>query len=83
MDLTDLDSVRAAAARINDSDSKLDLLMAVAGVMATPERRVGPGWESQLASNHFGHFPLAWSSTRSWPPPTARASSSTVPPGTP
>ncbi|MEN8654900.1 SDR family NAD(P)-dependent oxidoreductase [Streptomyces sp. 21So2-11] len=59
MDLADLDSVRAAAAQINDSITRLDLLMAVAGVMATPERRVGPGWEGQLAVNHFGHFALA------------------------
>ncbi|PSJ30466.1 oxidoreductase [Streptosporangium nondiastaticum] len=59
MDLADPGSVRAAAVRISDSLSRLDLLMAVAGVMATPERRVGPGWESQLAANHFGHFTLA------------------------
>ncbi|WP_420037217.1 SDR family NAD(P)-dependent oxidoreductase [Streptomyces sp. cg28] len=59
MDLTDLDSVRAAAAHIRDCLPSLDLLMAVAGVMATPERHVGPGWESQLAANHFGHFTLA------------------------
>ncbi|MFI1834203.1 SDR family NAD(P)-dependent oxidoreductase [Streptomyces olivaceoviridis] len=59
MDLADLDSVRAATAHINDSLGRLELLMAVAGVMATPERRVGPGWESQLAVNHFGHFTLA------------------------
>ncbi|MEW1639101.1 SDR family NAD(P)-dependent oxidoreductase [Streptomyces sp. NPDC093801] len=59
MDLADLDSVRAAAAHIRDSVGRLDLLMAVAGVMATPERRVGPGWEGQLAANHFGHFTLA------------------------
>ncbi|WP_328720125.1 SDR family NAD(P)-dependent oxidoreductase [Streptomyces sp. NBC_00247] len=59
MDLTDLDSVREAAARITASVTRLDLLMAVAGVMATPERRVGPGWEGQLAANHFGHFTLA------------------------
>jgi NAD(P)-dependent dehydrogenase (short-subunit alcohol dehydrogenase family) len=32
--------------------------MAVAGVMATPEWRVGPGWEGQFAVNHFGHFTL-------------------------
>ncbi|MEV6131419.1 SDR family NAD(P)-dependent oxidoreductase [Streptomyces violaceusniger] len=59
MDLADLDSVRAAAARISDSLARLDLFMAVAGVMATPERRVGPGWESQFTANHFGHFTLA------------------------
>ena len=59
MDLADLDSVRAAAARIGDSFARLDLLMAVGGVMATPERRVGPGWEGQLVANHFGHFTLS------------------------
>ncbi|MEW1653998.1 SDR family NAD(P)-dependent oxidoreductase [Streptomyces sp. NPDC093707] len=59
MDLADLDSVRTAAAQISDRIDRLDLLMAVAGVMATPERRVGPGWEGQLAANHFGHFALA------------------------
>ncbi|WP_431775357.1 SDR family NAD(P)-dependent oxidoreductase [Streptomyces cucumeris] len=58
MDLADLGSVRAAAARIGESLTKIDLLMAVAGVMATPQRHVGPGWESQLAANHFGHFTL-------------------------
>ncbi|MDA3646329.1 SDR family NAD(P)-dependent oxidoreductase [Saccharopolyspora indica] len=57
-DLTDPASVRAAAARIHDSVDRLDLLMAIAGVMATPERHVGPGWESQLAANHLGHFTL-------------------------
>ncbi|NDU72314.1 SDR family NAD(P)-dependent oxidoreductase [Actinomadura sp. DSM 109109] len=59
MDLADLASVRAAAAEIGDSVGRLDLLMAVAGVMATPDRRVGPGWEGQFAVNHFGHFTLA------------------------
>ncbi|MFB6631032.1 SDR family NAD(P)-dependent oxidoreductase [Streptomyces sp. NPDC056362] len=58
MDLTNLASVRAAAAWISGSRTTIDLLMAVAGVMATPERHVGPGWESQLAANHFGHFTL-------------------------
>lgn len=59
MDLADLGSVRSAAAHIRDTVGRVDLLMAVAGVMATPERRVGPGWEGQLAANHFGHFTLA------------------------
>ena len=58
MDLTDLGSVRAAAAHIRETAGRVDLLMAVAGVMVTPERRVGPGWEYQLTANHFGHFVL-------------------------
>ncbi|MFB6502495.1 MULTISPECIES: SDR family NAD(P)-dependent oxidoreductase [unclassified Streptomyces] len=59
MDLVDLGSVRSAAAHIGESVDRIDLLMAVAGVMATPERHVGPGWESQFTANHFGHFTLA------------------------
>ncbi|MEU3839301.1 SDR family NAD(P)-dependent oxidoreductase [Streptomyces sp. NPDC028635] len=59
MDLADLGSVRSAAAHIRERLDRLDLLMAVAGIMATPERRVGPGWEGQLTANHFGHFTLA------------------------
>lgn len=59
MDLTDLASVRSAAARIGEAVEHVDLLMAVAGVMATPERRIGPGWEGQFAANHLGHFTLA------------------------
>ena len=58
MDLLDLPSVRAAAAQITESVGRLDVLMAIAGVMATPQRYAGPGWESQLAANHFGHFAL-------------------------
>ncbi|MBE8523637.1 SDR family NAD(P)-dependent oxidoreductase [Amycolatopsis sp. H6(2020)] len=58
MDLSDLSSVRAAAARIGESTDRLGLVLAVAGVMATPERRAGPGWEHQFATNHFGHFAL-------------------------
>ncbi|MBV2152377.1 oxidoreductase [Kitasatospora sp. SUK 42] len=58
MDLADLGSVRAAAARIAGSATAVDLLFACAGVMATPERRVGPGWEGQFAANHLGHFAL-------------------------
>ncbi|KJS61568.1 oxidoreductase [Streptomyces rubellomurinus] len=58
MDLTDPGSVRAAAARIRAGADRLDLLIAAAGVMATPERHVGPGWESQFAANYLGHFLL-------------------------
>ncbi|WP_316526668.1 SDR family NAD(P)-dependent oxidoreductase [Kitasatospora brasiliensis] len=59
MDLADPASVRAAAGLIGEATDRLDLLLAVAGVMATPERRVGPGWEGQFAANHLGHFLLA------------------------
>ncbi|TRV77811.1 SDR family NAD(P)-dependent oxidoreductase [Streptomyces sp. 130] len=58
MDLGDLGTVRAAASYIRETLTALDLLFATAGVMATPERHVGPGWESTFAVNHFGHFAL-------------------------
>ncbi|MFJ8627000.1 oxidoreductase [Kitasatospora sp. NPDC093550] len=58
VDLADPGSVRAAAALIRESTGSLDLLIAGAGVMAAPERRVGPGWEGQFAANHLGHFLL-------------------------
>lgn len=58
MDLADLASVRAAADQLLESESTLDVAIAAAGVMAAPERRVGPGWESQFATNHLGHYVL-------------------------
>ncbi|MFC3616437.1 SDR family NAD(P)-dependent oxidoreductase [Lutimaribacter marinistellae] len=58
MDLGDLSSVRAFAAGVRDSHSRLDLLINNAGIMACPLARVGPGWESQFGVNHMGHFAL-------------------------
>ena len=59
LDLSDLDSVRAFAQRVLDSGRSVDILINNAGVMACPEARVGPGWESQFATNHLGHYVLA------------------------
>ena len=58
MDLADLDSVRAFAAKMLDKEPALDLLINNAGIMACPETRVGNNWESQFAVNHLGHFVL-------------------------
>jgi len=58
MDLADLDSVRAYAASISERESKLDLLINNAGIMACSETRIGNQWESQFAVNHLGHFVL-------------------------
>ncbi|MFD4366194.1 oxidoreductase [Rhodococcus sp. NPDC058521] len=58
MDLADLASVRVAGDQLRQAEAKLDIVVAAAGVMASPERRVGPGWESQFAINHLGHFVL-------------------------
>jgi len=59
MDLADLASVRQFAASMQDALPRLDLLINNAGVMASPESRVGPGWESQFGICHMGHFALS------------------------
>lgn len=58
MDLADLASVHTYGELIASRESKLDLLINNAGIMATPETRVGRNWESQFAVNHLGHFVL-------------------------
>jgi NAD(P)-dependent dehydrogenase (short-subunit alcohol dehydrogenase family) len=68
LDLGDLDSVRAFATEFLASDRPVDILINNAAIMANPETRVGPGWESQFATNHLGHFTLA---NLLWPALTA------------
>ncbi|MEM8697437.1 MAG: oxidoreductase [Pseudomonadota bacterium] len=58
MDLGDIASVRRFAGEMTDALDRLDLLINNAGIMACPEARVGPGWESQFGTNHMGHFAL-------------------------
>ncbi len=58
MDLADLSSVPAFSQAVSSAFDHLDLLIANAGIMACPEARVGPGWESQFGINHLGHFAL-------------------------
>ncbi len=55
LDLADLDSVRAFA---EGWDGPLDLLVNNAGIMAPPYRTTAQGFESQLGTNHLGHFAL-------------------------
>ncbi|MGI3786746.1 MAG: SDR family NAD(P)-dependent oxidoreductase, partial [Janthinobacterium lividum] len=64
LDLGDLDSVAAFAGSVLQQGRSIDLMIDNAGIMATPETRVGPGWEAQLATNHLGHFALV---NRLWP----------------
>ena len=55
LDLADLSSVRAFAARWQ---APLDLLVNNAGVMAPPARTTVDGFELQIGTNHLGHFAL-------------------------
>ncbi|MFJ3640872.1 SDR family NAD(P)-dependent oxidoreductase [Streptomyces sp. NPDC090108] len=64
LDLGDLESVRGFAERFLASGRTIDFLIDNAGIMACPETRVGPGWETQFATNHLGHFALV---NRLWP----------------
>ncbi len=64
LDLGDLGSVRAFAERFLASGRGIDIFIGSAGIMASPETRVGPGWEAQFATNHLGHFALV---NRLWP----------------
>lgn len=64
MDLSDQASVASYAEQVLAAGGHLDILIASAGIMATPEQHVGPGWELQLATNHLGHFALV---NRLWP----------------
>ncbi|QHC68294.1 SDR family NAD(P)-dependent oxidoreductase [Rathayibacter sp. VKM Ac-2759] len=57
LDLTDAASITRFTA---GWEGRLDGLVANAGVMAIPDRRLdGHGWELQLATNYLGHFALA------------------------
>ena len=58
MDLGDIGSVRAFSDRAGQQFENLDLLINNAGIMATPETRIGNGWEAQFATNHLGHMAL-------------------------
>jgi NAD(P)-dependent dehydrogenase (short-subunit alcohol dehydrogenase family) len=55
LDLTDLASVRAFAV---GWEGDIDVLINNAGVMAVPEGRTKDGFETQIGTNHLGHFAL-------------------------
>ncbi len=58
LDLGSLASVREFSAGFADSHERLDLLVNNAGVMAPPRRLTADGFESQIGTNHLGHFAL-------------------------
>jgi NAD(P)-dependent dehydrogenase (short-subunit alcohol dehydrogenase family) len=58
LDLADLKSVRACADRLMAKGEAFDLVIANAGVMATPFGHTVDGFETQFGTNHLGHFVL-------------------------
>ncbi|MDQ6744591.1 MAG: oxidoreductase [Actinomycetota bacterium] len=58
LDLASLSSVRKFAHELGSEQERLDLLVCNAGVMAPPRRETEDGFESQLGTNHLGHFAL-------------------------
>jgi NAD(P)-dependent dehydrogenase (short-subunit alcohol dehydrogenase family) len=56
LDLTSLESIRAAAADLHGRYPAIDLLINNAGVMYTPKQATRDGFELQFGTNHLGHF---------------------------
>jgi NAD(P)-dependent dehydrogenase (short-subunit alcohol dehydrogenase family) len=56
LDLTSLDSIRAAADELKSRHDSIDLLINNAGVMFTPKETTKDGFELQFGTNHLGHF---------------------------
>jgi NAD(P)-dependent dehydrogenase (short-subunit alcohol dehydrogenase family) len=54
LDLQDLSSIRAFA----DGVEAVDVLINNAGIMAVPYAQTSDGFESQIGTNHLGHFAL-------------------------
>lgn len=58
LDLASLKSVRACADRLLARGEPFDVIIANAGVMATPFGHTVDGFETQFGTNHLGHFVL-------------------------
>ena len=58
LDLANLKSVRACADQLLAKGDAFDVVIANAGVMATPFGHTADGFETQFGTNHLGHFVL-------------------------
>ena len=58
LDLANLKSVRTCADQLLGKGVPLDVVIANAGVMATPFGYTADGFETQFGTNHLGHFVL-------------------------
>lgn len=58
LDLANLKSVRTCADQLMAKGEPFDIIIANAGVMATPFGHTADGFETQFGTNHLGHFVL-------------------------
>jgi NAD(P)-dependent dehydrogenase (short-subunit alcohol dehydrogenase family) len=58
LDLANLQSVRACADALLKKGDAFDVVIANAGIMATPFGHTADGFETQFGTNHLGHFVL-------------------------
>src|SRR5690554_4560477 len=58
LDLGSLQSIHACADRLLTHGGEFDVIIANAGVMATPFARTSDGFELQFGINYLGHFAL-------------------------
>jgi NAD(P)-dependent dehydrogenase (short-subunit alcohol dehydrogenase family) len=58
LDLANLKNVRDCADHLLERGEPFDVVIANAGVMATPFGRTTDGFETQFGTNHLGHFVL-------------------------
>ncbi|XP_059205817.1 retinol dehydrogenase 12 isoform X2 [Centropristis striata] len=58
LDLSSLQSVRDLAKDVQESETRLDILINNAGIMMCPKWKTEDGFEMQFGVNHLGHFLL-------------------------
>jgi len=58
LDLSSIKSVVAFSEKITTNNDRLDLLINNAGIMIPPYGKTEDGFESQMGTNHMGHFVL-------------------------
>lgn len=58
VDISDLESIKTFVQNFKTKYSKLDILLNNAGIMAVPYGVTTNGFESQMGTNHLGHYAL-------------------------
>ena len=58
LDLSSLSSIRECASGMAEAHGHVDVIINNAGIMAVPKATTVDGFESQIGTNHFGHYAL-------------------------